>query len=49
MEERHYRLIEKARDNNDKKIDWDEAIRAENIYKDGGAAKCLMKVYKWLV
>lgn len=28
MEERHYRLIEKARENNDKKIDWDEAIRA---------------------
>jgi len=28
MEKRHHRLVDKARENNDKKIDWDEPIRA---------------------
>jgi len=49
MEQRHHRLVDKARENNDKKIDWDEPIRAETIYPDSDAAKSLMQVYKWLV
>lgn len=47
MEERHKRLIARSKDKGEK-IDWDEPIYAENIYREN-SAKNLMKVYKWLV
>jgi hypothetical protein len=40
-------LVDQAKESSSK-IDWEEPIHADNIYKEG-TAKCLMKVYKWLV
>ena len=47
MAERHYELVERAKETQNK-IEWDEAIFASDIYKDQ-PAKRLMTVYRWLI